>query len=75
MDTGSPGTFGWNPAWRLEREPAAEFTGVLGANVFNNFAAFLITVYAARAFGPEEFGRLALAISITTMLSLILDLV
>ena len=33
----------------------------------------MITVYAARAFGPEEFGRLALAISITTMLSLILD--
>ena len=48
-------------------------TGILGANAFNNFAAFLITVYAARAFGPEEFGRLALAISITTMLSLILD--
>jgi O-antigen/teichoic acid export membrane protein len=48
-------------------------TGILGANAFNNFAAFLITVYAARAFGPEEFGRLALAISFTTMLSLILD--
>jgi O-antigen/teichoic acid export membrane protein len=50
-----------------------KFTGILGANAFNNFAAFLITVYAARAFGPEEFGRLALAISITTILSLILD--
>jgi O-antigen/teichoic acid export membrane protein len=48
-------------------------TGILGANAFNSFAAFLITVYAARAFGPEEFGRLVLAISITTLLSLILD--
>lgn len=50
-----------------------KFAGVLGANAFNNFASFLITIYAARAFGPEEFGSLALAISITTLLSLILD--
>src|SRR5215217_878357 len=50
-----------------------KFTGILGANAFNNFAAFLITVYAARALGPEEFGRLALSISITLLLALILD--
>jgi O-antigen/teichoic acid export membrane protein len=50
-----------------------KFTGILGANAFNNFATFLITVYTARALGPEEFGRLALSISITFLLSLILD--
>ena len=50
-----------------------KFTGILGANAFNNFAAFLITVYAARAFGPEEFGRLSLTIAITLLSSLILD--
>ena len=49
-----------------------KFTGILGANASNNFAAFLITVYAARALGPEEFGRLSLTISITLLLALIL---
>lgn len=47
--------------------------GILGANTFNNFASFIITIIVARVFSPEEFGQFALATAITTNLSSILD--
>ena len=48
-------------------------TGVLGANAFNNLISFLIIMFAARTFGPGDFGKLSMAISITILFSLILD--
>ncbi|MFX4263293.1 oligosaccharide flippase family protein [Pelotomaculum propionicicum] len=46
---------------------------VLAANVFNNLTSFLITVFAARVLGPQEFGILAVAITITLLFSLFTD--
>lgn len=46
---------------------------VLAANIFNNLASFLITVFAARMLGPLEFGILAVAITITLLFSLFTD--
>ncbi len=47
--------------------------GVLAANVFNNLTSFIITVFAARTLGPQEFGVLAVAITITLLFSLLSD--
>lgn len=46
---------------------------VLGANVFNNFSSFVVTIIAARLLGLAEFSKLSLAIAVTTNLALVLD--
>jgi O-antigen/teichoic acid export membrane protein len=46
---------------------------VLFANVFNNLSSFVVTVYAARCFGPEKFGKLGLVLSILMFGSMLLD--
>ncbi len=62
-------------AWRgaLSKGLLRRFSGILTANVVNNIVSFAILVAAARAFGPELFGVLALAISITTLFWILLD--
>jgi len=62
---------GWYSA--LSSDRFRKFTHVLSANAFNNLVSFSVLLLAARTFGVEEFGRLALAISITTVGATILD--
>src|SRR5438128_1420131 len=46
---------------------------VLIANAFNNLSSFVVTVHAARRFGPEGFGKLGLVLSILMFGSMLLD--
>ncbi len=64
-------TFAWRGA--LSKGLLRRFSGILTANAVNNVVSFVILIFAARVFGPELFGVLALAISITTLLSMLLD--
>ncbi len=62
-------------AWRgaLSKGLLRRFSGILTANAVNNVVSFVILIWSARAFGPELFGVLALAISITTLFWMLLD--
>jgi O-antigen/teichoic acid export membrane protein len=46
---------------------------VLFANVLNNSASFVVIVHAARRYGPEEFGKLGLVLSIMMFAATLLD--
>lgn len=62
---------GWSNA--LSTGLLRRFSGILVANAVNNLVSFTIILFAARTFGPELFGVFALAISITMLLSMLLD--
>jgi O-antigen/teichoic acid export membrane protein len=61
----------WYSALRSDR--FRKFAGILSANAFNNLVTFAVLLLAARTFGVEEFGRLSVAIVITTVGSTMLD--
>lgn len=63
------GARGWR---RLQAAAGATpFYRLLAANVANNAVSFALTVAAARLLGPEEFGRFALAVTLTSVLAMI----
>ncbi len=46
---------------------------ILCANVFSSFITFVVNIFLAQKFGPENFGILSLAVSIMMMVSIIFD--
>lgn len=56
-----------------ERPNLRGFFVVFSANAANNVVAFVLTIHAARIFGPAQFGTLAVAMSVTSVLAMILD--
>ncbi len=47
---------------------------LLCANVFNNLVTFIVNVFLARTFGPENFGIFSLAVSIMMIFHLVANL-
>jgi O-antigen/teichoic acid export membrane protein len=60
--------------WRRLRASAGAtpFYRLLAANMANNAASFALTVAAARILGPDDFASFALAVTLTSMLAMVL---
>ncbi|WP_281416214.1 lipopolysaccharide biosynthesis protein [Deinococcus aestuarii] len=62
---------------RTARKDPSGFLGTIlrlvSANVINNLVSLAVTLFAARALGPVEFGKVGLALSIVMLLPLVYD--